>query len=329
MATEATVQVLDSAVENAGVSTVTATKTVANPRNGVVYNPTTFAAGVPVWFHRRQDGRYMALYRSYWDAATSVYHDGPQLFSAHTAHGTPVYLLIDPTTGSAQGPYPLPGLDMLTGAVSLNDYLFTVGIKDGVGWVQHWFITRTGTLQLQGQETVPTGFSLGLFVAGNYLWVFGANGSGKLARIRKNWGRIGNNTDTTMQWECEGAKGWYTDLTEGASLPGDVPANGPCSMAKFRDRLYLMATRHISGSYQAVLYTSRPVDSMWKTVGDPIFLGDDTTYLGGAAYLQPQLVAKRELLPDGANAGFPYVTSVLVQITSSQAILTEWAILSV
>ncbi len=61
MATEATAQVHESSADSAGVSIVTATRTVAAPQQGTIYNPATFAAGVPVWFHRLQDGRYIAI----------------------------------------------------------------------------------------------------------------------------------------------------------------------------------------------------------------------------------------------------------------------------
>lgn len=327
MATEATVQILDSAVETTGVSTITATRTVANPRNGAVYNPLTFAAGVPVWFHRRQDGKYLAVYSQRWVSATSVYHAGPQLFSAHTVAG-PCYAVIDPTTGTVEGPYDL-GFDTLTSAVSRGDYLFLLGEVDGDATVQHYVITRLGGLQSQGIEQVPLGYKLGLYADPFYLYVFGADGDGRLARIRKNWARIGVNTDAQMQWECEGVKGWYTDLSEGVAMPGYPPADGPCSMAKFRDRFYLMTTVETVGLFAGQAYTKRPVDRAWSPHGSPVTIGADAAYLGGAAYLQPQLVVNTAMLPDGANTGFPYVTSVKVQVGADQAILTEWGILSV
>ena len=333
MSTEATTQVLDTSVDTAGVSTVTATRTVAAPRQGTIYNPTTFAAGVPVWFHRRQDGQYLALFKQRWYAATAVYNAGPQSFSAHTVDTTPHYLVINPTTGHTEGPFLLAGMDTLDAAVSRGDYLFLIGTKGGVGWVQHYVVTRTGGLQLQGQEATPLSLHLGVYADGFYLNIFGDDGTGKLAQARKNWGRIGTNSDPNMQWSYQGAKGWYTSVDDTLPLPtdsGTIPAGGPVSVAKFRDRYYLAVTEHIAGAYASHVYTTRAVDADWIPVGsDVIPLGADAVYLGGGAYLQPQLVANKALVPDGANTGFPYVTSVKVVTGSDQAILTTWGILTV
>lgn len=327
MSTEATVQVLDSAVENAGVSTVTATRTVANPRNGTVYNPDTFAAGVPVWFHRLQDGRYIAVYRNRWYDATAVYHDGPQLFSGYEEDG-PCYVYIDPTTGNFEGPHPIE-LDTLNAAVSQGEYLFLLGTVDDDATVQHFAVSRFGGLQLQGTEVVPAGLNLGLYADGYHLHVFGSDDDGKLVRARKNWARIGTQQDPYMQWEYQGEKGWYSDPAEITPLPGYPTADGPCSMAKFRDRYYLMTTWLFGETYYGQAYTARPVDPAWKPVGDPIPLGDEDTYMGGGVYLQPQLSVNSALLPDGAASGFPYVTSVKVFIGEDTAVLTEWGILAV
>lgn len=337
MATEATVQVLDGAVETAGVSIVTTTRDPDNPRQGTIYNPTTFAAGVPVWFHRRHDGKYLALFSKRWVAATAVYNDGPQLFSAHTETDAPGVALIDPTTGTCDGPFlppgNQPGVNTLIAAYSRGDYLFTVGTKDDVAWLQHFVITRNGGLQLQGEEEIPLGYNLGVYADGFYVRIFGADEDGNLASVRKNWGRIGVNNDPQNQWQYEGAKGWYvTDYLDNMIPvpPGNLPAAGPVSMAKFRDRYYLMVTEYVAGAYAARVYTSRTIDQAWKALGSNVIpLGDDDTYLGGGAYLQPQLVANKDLLADGAQTGWPYVTSVLVESGSDQGILTSWGILSV
>lgn len=328
MATEATTQVLETAVDAAGVSVVTTTRTVDAPRNGTVYNPATLAAGVPVWFHRLQDGRYLALYSTHWTDGTGAYGTGAQLFSAHTEVTTPVYLIVDPTTGTADGPYPLPTpLDTLVSAVSRGDYLFTVGVRGIDAWVQHYRITRFGRLTLVAEELAPTaGFRLGLYADPNYLWVFGDYGDGKLARVRKNWGDLGQ----AGGWEYEGLRGWYSTIEDGVSMVGDLPAAGPCSVAKFRDRYYVVTTAHSSGAYFAKTYTQRAVDQKWTlTSGDPLALGADAVYMGGAAYLQPQLVANKALLPDAAASGFPYVTSVKFTSGGNQAIITGWGLLAV
>lgn len=334
MATEATQQVLDTSVDTAGVSTVTATRTVAAPRQGTIYNPATFAAAVPVWFHRTQDGRYLALFSTSWTAATAAYHDGPQVFSDFTEVTAPVRAYIDPTTGTIDGPYPVSsnqdGALTLRAAVSRSDYLFTLGTLDEVAWVQHWRINDRGLLILQGEESVPLGYELGLHVDGNYLWVFGADVDGHLARVRKNWARIGTNADPNMQWQYEGVRGWYADPAMHAPMLPHLPAAGPVSVATFRDRTYLATTEHSAGAYAAEIYTQRIVEQVWLRVGDTVIpLGDDDVYMGGGVYLQPQLVANKVLVAAGANTGVPYVTSVRVVVGDDQAILTEWGMLSV
>lgn len=332
MATETAMQVLDSAVETAGVSTITATRTPANPRRGTIYNPATFAAAVPIWFHRLQDGRYLAIFKSRWHTATATYDIGPLMFSAHSESG-PCYAFIDPTTGTIEGPYDWPDLDVINSAVSRNDYLFAVGELNGTPVVQHFIITRFGGLQPQGSEVVPLGFNLGLFADGHHLYVFGDNGAGRLARIRKNWGRIGINNDPQFQWEYQGEKGWYTNVDEATPMKSDgntyIPAAGPVSVAKHLRWFYLTAVTHSSGSYYAKTYSARDIDQRWRWYGDVAALGLDADYLGGGAYLQPQLVVTSDLLPDGTTTGFPYVISQRVAAGSNRAILTEWNIVSV
>lgn len=334
MATEATVQVLDTSVDVGGLSAVSSTRTVANPRWGKIYDPLRLAAGVPIWFHPMIDGRYLGLFKTRWVEATSVYGTA-DLFSAHTEDNVATYVMIDPATGQRDGPYVLPGAPMactFNGAFSRGEYIFITGLNDTTPWLWHYRLDRSGRLILQAEEQLRVGYGLGVYADGNNVVVFGALG-GKLCRAKKNWGRIGVNTDTEYQWTYEGALGWYPDLDDAAAMAtkdgAGVPAAGPCSVAKFRDRYYLSATAHQAGAYFAQIYTSRDVDSVWKPYADVIPLGDDSLYMSGGAYLQPQLVANKELVPDGASTGFAYVDSVKVTVSGNAAILTTWGMLTV
>lgn len=334
MATEATVQVLASSVDTGGVSIVTSTRTKAQPRYGTVYNPATFAAAPPVWFHRCQDGRYLGLFMNRWTGGTSVYHDGPQLYSDFDIDPTPVRAYIEPTSGAIDGPHPMtsnqPGDLTLNAAVSRGDFLFTLGRRSDVAWLQHWRISDRGVLSLVAEEATPLGYELGLWADQNFVFVFGSDDDGHLSRVRKNWGRIGNGTDPTRQWEYEGVKGWLTDVSLHTPMLPHLPADGPVSAAQFRDRAYIMVTRHAAGAYAAEVWTQRTVDQTWTRLNDTVIpLGDDADYLGGTAYMQPQLVGNKDLLPDGSRTGIPYVTSTHVDIGDDQAMLTEWGLQAV
>lgn len=338
MATEATVQVLDTSVDVNGLSGATSTRTVANPRWGKIYNPDTFAAGVPIWFHPMVDGRYLGIFKTRWIAATSIYGTA-DLFSAHTESTSPSYALIDSATGQCDGPYnPLPGMPTsvtLNAAFSRGEYIFVTGLNNITPWLWQYRIDKSGRLILQAEESLTSGgsiYGLGVYADGNNVVVFG-NIGGKLCRAKKNWGRIGVNNDSEYQWTYEGARGWYLDPDDAEAMPtkdgAGIPAGGPCSVAKFRDRYYLSSTLDGSDVHWANVYTSRDVDAVWKPYGDAIYLGSDANYMGGGAYLQPQLVVNKDLVSDGAATGFAYVDSVKVTISSNAAILTTWGMLTV
>lgn len=336
MATERAVQVMDTAVDTAGISVVSATQTLAIPRRGSIYNPDTFAAAAPVWFHPMHDGRYLGLFSRYWNAATAAYNSGPQIYSAHTEVTDPSWAYIDPGTGATTGPSPIPsnsaGTRVLTAACSRGDYLFTLGTLDGNAWVQHFVFTRNGGLQLQGEEQVPVNYTLGVYADGSHLWVFGAGTGGHLSLVRKNWGRIGISKDVSQQWQYRSASGWLTDPATSEPLldtsGGFLPADGPCSMAVVRDRLVLSTTTHAAAAWSSTSYTKRQVDSRWKLRPvAPIDLGTDSTYLGGGACLQAQLPANSATLT-GTQAGFTYVKSTKLVVSANTGILTEWGMLA-
>ena len=335
MSTEATVQVTNESVDAAGVSLVTSTRTVVRPRYGAIYAPPGPAAGVPVWFHRLQDGRYVALYGHHWtDAVLSgSTTSGPQLYSSFTASDDPILVVTNPTTGASDSAVTVPsnmtGVRALRSAVSSREYLFLLSSLDDQGLVQFFRVTYAGSLILQGEELVPLNFSLGLSVSGAHLYVYGADTGGHLARVRKSWGRIGTNADADRQWEYDAGTGWLKDPTSAAPLPGNLPADGPCSVADLGDRTMLMTTVHSGGVWHGQAYTARAVDKSWTPVGDPIPLGTDATYLSGGVYLQPQLPVNPAYANPTQTRQVPYVTSVRVDVDTRSAILTEWSTVSV
>lgn len=282
MASTSINQVSASSVETTGVSDATATRDSAIPRRGSVYTGSLHAA-VPVWFHPLNTGRHLMVMSRYQTPSGSVVT-------------SPSWAVVDPATGNQTDLADIPSdlasaSRQLTDAASRGDYLFLLSKVGTSALIQHFRVTNTGAMTLQGEELVPANLGLGLCVSGNYLWVFGRHSLGTLALARRNWGRIGagEDRDPGMNWQFRGERGWSTDITTLAPLDGDLPADGPCSVAALADRFYLAATVHTGGSWTAQGYTSRLPDTGWSRHSFTADLGVDSAYLGGAARLQPQL----------------------------------------
>jgi hypothetical protein len=339
MATQAAQQILDDAIDLAGMSVVTTTRTTLTPRNGLIYNPDTLAAAVPIWFHPLNDGRYMALLAQCWTGAT-VGTVGPQSYTAHTTVTIPSTVIINPATGSTGPVVPLPsqlpGTRVVEGAASRFDNLYTVGTLDGVAHVQWHRVVGTALL-LGGEEIIPgvvasgVNFRRGCYVSGDYLYVFGDDDAGQVYLARKRWGRIGFNDRTpTYTWEYLTAKGWLPSADELAPLKDTTGAIittvGPVSYAHYRDRALLVVVhKDVSGVRSAQGYVARDVDSRWRPlsfVGPS--LGDDSTYLGAGLQLQDQLNPNLSTVPTGAFTAFPAVSSILSSVDGEDAIVTGW-----
>lgn len=297
MATWSVRQILPQSVDTAGVSIATATCRVEDPRQGQLYTPTALAAAAPVWFHHLQSANHVALFSRRLTNATPApiqQATGPLLYRSSTESTVPSWAVFDSSTGAVTKIGDIPsgtvGDRVLTAAVSRGGYLFTLSrIGDSV-LLQHF---RVGTLQgltLQAEEVIPGSLGLGLFADYNDLWVFGAK-NGLLTLARKNWGRIGDNTarNPRMRWRYHGEKGLSDKITDLTPLAGAIPAQGPVSVANFRNRFYLTVPVLVSGSWSAKTFTSRSVEDKWSAHPFTVPLGTDATYTGGTAQLQPQL----------------------------------------
>lgn len=343
MSGEATVQVLDTSIDRDGLSVVTTTKTAEEPRQGIIYHPTTLAAGVPVWFHRLDNGDYLALFGKYWNAAT-VGSGGPQTYSAHTEVTTPLWVRVNPVTGhtTEQGDIPsrLPGTRTLIDACSRIGYLFTLGTLDGVPFIQHHRIDDRGNLVLQAEEVLQTGevsWSAGLYVDGFYLVVIGFDADGGVYRRRKPWGRVGQNNGRDP-WEYRSAKGWHASddpVTLEPTDPDDPPlpqtggtrmaqpesgpvTTGVVTYAKMGDREWLCVR---VGGPKFEFWSSRKVDAAWKKAALEV--------TATAVHLQPQLQYNPAALPDGVDAVIPYVSTTTVTTTGANALQVSWGSLPV
>lgn len=314
MATEATPQVVPFSVDRQGVSVATSSRSAGSPRAGSVYDPVHLAAADPVWFHPMPDGGHLAiLSRRLRDAQPGpVGPDGVILSTSAVTDDEPCWVRIHPATGSRGDvravPSRQPGRRVLTAATSRGDFIFVLNRHSADGpspvtttgaLLQNFRVTARGNIVLEDEEFVPGGLALGLWTDRSHVWVFGDDGSGRLALARKNWGRIGTNSDPNADrlWQFRGRDGWHSEISMMVPIPGPldgVPADGPCSVARLRDRYYLAATERVRGdavdSWRARIYTTRRVDEGWTEAGsDTVPLGDQDSYLGGGLRLQSQL----------------------------------------
>jgi hypothetical protein len=314
MATFSVRQVPPQSVDTAGVSIATTTLDTLDPRPGQVYNPTSLAAGEPVWFHPLTDNRFVALFSRRLHTATlaSPQPGGPLVYSAATETTTPCWAVIDPASGVMTGLADIPteteGVRVLSAAASRGNYLFVLSRIGDEALLQHFRVGTGQAMILQGEEIVPGGLGLGLYIERNDLWVFGPT-DGKLTLARKNWGRIGqvDSPNPFLRWRYRTTRGWSFDVDDLAPVGGDIPTSGPVSVARHRMRYYLVmpvytppvaavpatatkpAVPAVPGHWDAKTWTSRLIDSRWAPHPFTVPLGGDTTYLGGTAYLQPQL----------------------------------------
>lgn len=319
MAIDATAQVLPTSVDTTGLSIVSSRMTAEDPRRGTIYNPNTFAAAVPVYFHPLQDGNYLALFRTRWTDTTAG--RSLQTYATHTSSSEPTWVVVNPATGQAASvdtvPTRLTGYTdrLLNGACSRVDFLFTTGTVDSVGYVAFHRISRDGSLLLQAEETLavtPSGvrFGYGCYLDGDFLVVFGRDGDGVVYQARKRWSRVGVNNSTDF-WLYRGERGWVPDpddLSPVTTAAGPITSTGPVSLARDKDRMLLSTVQYADGAYEAQVYSKRLLGH-WKPDGDRIFLGFDPEYLGGGLFFQSQLPGNRTLYPEGTVSAIPYLAS--------------------
>ena len=314
MATYAVRQVLPGSVDTAGISTASTSPSTADPRIGQMYNQATLAGADAVWFHPLPDDRYVGVFaRRLTNAVLADPQPGGTLvYRAATDVYTPTWAVFDPVAGVTKLetiPTETEGVRVLRAVASRGNYLFTLSTIGDEALLQHFRVSlRQHALILQAEEIVPGGLGLGLHVERNDLWLFGSK-DGKLTMARKNWGRVGYNNSISplMRWRYRTARGWSPNLADLTPLAGDIPTSGPVSVAKYGVRYYLTmpvytpaiparaataslpAAAAIPGHWDAKTWTTRAVDRQWTPHPFTVPLGGDLSYIGGTAYLQPQL----------------------------------------
>jgi hypothetical protein len=316
MATYAVRQVPPQSLDTAGISVATTTTDTADPRQGQMYDPTTLAAAAPVWFHRIPDGRYLGLFSRHLHTATVAQPQtgGPLLYSGASESYLPTWAIFSPASGTPARVETIPtevdGERTLTSATSRGDYLFVLSTIGDEALLQHFRIGTRREATLVAEEVVPSGLGLGLYLEGNDLWLFGPV-DGKLTVARKNWGRIGENRSVSpfYRWRYHTTRGsrcgWSPDPADLTPLDGDIPTSGPVSVARYRMRYYLTmpvwtpptpasgTAPEAPGHWDARTWTNRSISRRWSPHPFTVPLGDGASYLGGTAYLQPQLPLTR------------------------------------
>lgn len=261
MATQTALQVIPSSADLPGLSVLTASRTQKSSRAGIIYNPTTLAAAQPVWFQAIDDGHYLGVFSQRLTDATlsPTAVDGLLAYTTYTTSLAPSWAVLGPETGTVRDiadiPSEMPGIRTLVAASGVGSYLFLLnryqkqaGADTTYALLQNFRVTGRDGISLLGEELIPRDLALGLYTDRRYLWVFGDDGKGKLAMARKNWGRIGSNYDINpvMGWQYWGQGSWNTNPDYLGPLldynGAGIPAQGTCSMSRYRDTYYLMTT---------------------------------------------------------------------------------------
>jgi len=248
MATTVTPQSV-TALDTAGVTTVTTTVNAAHPQQGRFYNSTTWAAANPIWFHPTfASGVYLMLAARRWYAATPS-TTTPGSYSSYSEDTAPCWCLFNAVTGSrtdvSNAVTHMPrrvtaSSATLTGAASrAPNYVYPLlsatvnGTRCGV--LQHFTLTTSGSVTLVAEEVLPATstvvFDKGVQYDTPYLMVYGTDSSGNVYRMRKHWGRVGVNTTSpafsklpvgigtgTASWEYYTGQGYSVDASEAAPL---------------------------------------------------------------------------------------------------------------
>jgi hypothetical protein len=316
--------VLDTSIDTAGVSIATATRLADKPRQGGIYDPTAFAAGVPIWFHPLNNGRFLGVYSTWWANAV-VGTAGPQAYTSYVQSVEPSWIEFDPVTGQhnprAAIPSRLEGDRLITAAWSRGDYLFTIGTIDGTALLQLHRVSDTGEIILQGEETLQQvgtiEFAFGVWADDQFVNIVGLDTANQVHLMRKRWGRVGNNSDVNWQWEFKGERGWTREPGEIAGLTtptGPLTSIGAVTYGTLKDREFL-AVHQVD---DAKVYVSRKVDPHWFPYA---------TYEAGWVHLQPQLSINRLLLQEGLRSAIPVVTTDFIDTPDASQLLVKWNLL--
>jgi hypothetical protein len=368
MSSSPTTQLDSAALDTLGLSVATSPAVSTDTRRGSIYDPTTWAAAAPVWFHP-VTGQALMLATRRWSAGTFDAAIAGS-YTAFTEDTAPSWAMISAFTGQRSAvpgqPVNLPmhttGSDVsLIGAVSIPPGLLFVLSAATVGGIdtavlQRYQLGINGSVALSLEEVLPTTsevtFTAGLQFDGQSLIVYGTDSSHQVYKMSKPFGQVGLNTLRSVpvtKYTASDAigipRGWRYYTGTGYSLdPAEISplltseasvltTRGPMSFGVFRNQNF-MTTVNLSGTtYSGQFWRSRS-GMAFEPISAPVALGDSSagTYLGGGIYLQPQLAPNPAVAPmttAGVFSGILYVSWKKLSAGSGHVLDVAWGILAV
>ena len=330
MSTFAADQIPAGSYDNSAVSIVVSNKNNSDSRKGMFFGD-DFAVALPVHFHDVGNGKFIGIFSERWHTVASNSND-PNLFDSHETDNSPSWALFDGVNGhrgSISGQYgDTPPTDIacdsrvVVGACSrTSSYLYmlqryTLG-EAVFGVVSHFHINPvTFQVNLMGEASIPNisvdgndiVFDRGITYSSLYLNIAGRDSSGRIYMARKNWGSVAKRNDPI---EYQSDRGWSQNPSSIKPLKtssGDLISVGPVSFAEYRGRTWASVVQSDEGAVSAKIYTSRGLWDAWSLRGPSYALGTvDESYLGGTAYLQPNLRINAARFDDFTVTGVPVV----------------------
>lgn len=355
MASSPVAQVATTSLDQQGISTVTATRSLDNTRLGSMYDNTTLAAGAPVHIHQIGSAQFLVTLARRWHSATPSTSQAGH-YSAYTESQQPSWALVGPSgartlidsTPLIPLRTPVDSAQLVDGTSRAPDYVFllhsaTAGDQTS-GLIQHFRVATAGRIVATGgEEVIPNLadqgviFDRGLRLFGQYVTVFGADDDGNIFQARKLWNALGvdrvssaQRGDSQLLWEFSTGTGWDIDPANAGPEVG-LNSVGPVSYALWRKSHYIAVVQAQSDDRVAQIYTQTPARP-WTKVGSPIPLGSvsDGSYLGGTAQLQPELLATQALIDSPAHAtAIPYVVTTKTSAGDEDALQVTWDLLQI
>lgn len=369
MSSAPTVQLDPTALDMMGMSVATSPPSVTIARSGTFYDPVTWAAAAPVWFHPVADQALMIATQRWFDATAAG--GTPGAYSAVTIDTVPSWALVTANSGYRNAvPGQTVNLPMNTVATSVSvvgavsrppNLLFVLNTATVAGVptavLQRFHLGTNGSVTIASEDVLPAVggvvFNAGIQYATPNLVIYGTDAAHQVYKVTKPWGQVGFNKTSQVfvqprtandaigspqGWQYYTGTGFSLDPTELAPITAAdgtvLTSRGPMSFGDSRNQTF-MTTVTLSGStYSGQIWRSRS-GQPFAPLGAPAALGSssDGSYLGGGIYLQPQLApnpAAAAMTADGVISGIPYLTWTRTSPAGGGHVLdVQWEILPI